>query len=212
MTNPTAVLDRKTRALLVVGRMVIRGLAATWRYSVKNGTLVENLRRNGRPIVFGLWHGQMLPLVWLHRNQGVAVVISAHRDGELIAQVCESLGFRTIRGSSSRGGERALLRAIRELKGGGEVAFTPDGPRGPSEVFAPGAAAAVMRGEATFVAVAMNVKRAWHLSSWDRFTIPKPFSRISVAYAVNPETVIDVRAQIAQLEHTMRLARERAGG
>ncbi len=82
-------------------------------------------------MVIVLWHGELLPILWAHRDQGIAVLISTHADGEIIARICESLGCRTVRGSSSRGGVRALLELVRELEQGHEVAITPDGPRGP---------------------------------------------------------------------------------
>ena len=90
------------------------------------------------PIHFFAVDGQLLPLIWHHRNQRVAILVSEHRDGEIIARVAQSIGYRLIRGSSTRGGERALLALARELKAGAEVAVTPDGPRGPREVMRPG--------------------------------------------------------------------------
>jgi lysophospholipid acyltransferase (LPLAT)-like uncharacterized protein len=165
-----------------VGREVIRSLAATWRIRVLNRERTDELRAAGTPIVFAFWHGQMLPLLWQHRNEGVAILISSHRDGEIIARIATSFGFRTIRGSTSRGGGRALLGLVRELEGGGEVAVTPDGPRGPARQFAPGALVAAQRAGCPIVPVAAHADRSWRLRSWDRFMIPKPFARITVAY------------------------------
>ena len=71
---------------------------------------VARLRaRRRQPVIFALWHGQLLPLLWHHRGEGVAVLISEHRDGEIIARIAEALGYRTVRGSTSRGAARALL-------------------------------------------------------------------------------------------------------
>ena len=124
----------------------------------------------------------MLPLLYQHRDEGVAILISSHRDGELIAQVAHRLGYRSVRGSSSRGAGRALLGMVRELERRREVAVTPDGPRGPAERFATGALVAAQRSGAYIVPVAATADRAWRLRSWDRFLIPKPFARVTVAY------------------------------
>jgi lysophospholipid acyltransferase (LPLAT)-like uncharacterized protein len=133
--------------------------------------------------VFALWHGELLPLLAQHRDQGVVVLISEHRDGEVIAQIAHALGFRTVRGSTSRGAARALLAITRSLQDGDEVAVTPDGPRGPRHTFAPGALVAANRADVPIVAIGVTATRAWRLKSWDAFMIPKPFSRITIVYS-----------------------------
>jgi lysophospholipid acyltransferase (LPLAT)-like uncharacterized protein len=154
--------------------------------------------------MFALWHGDMLPLLYLHRGEGVSVLISEHRDGEMIARVAESLGFRTVRGSTSRGAARALASMVRELKSGHDVAVTPDGPRGPAGSFAPGALIAAQRAGAPVIAVGVSARRAWRLSSWDRFLIPKPFARVSVAYSEPVQ--VDAPSARAATEQTSRFA------
>lgn len=165
-----------------LGLLALKVLARTWRVRVRNAQSFESLRREAKPFVFAFWHGTMLPLVWRHRDEGVSVLISLHKDGEIIARVCEALGLRTVRGSSTRGGGRALLGLVRELEAGYEVAVTPDGPKGPRGSFAPGALMAAQRAHVPVIAIAVHCDRAWHLRSWDRFMIPKPFARISVVY------------------------------
>lgn len=169
--------------MLLLGRGFLHALARTWRIRVVNGGHLLDLRRAGRPFIFALWHGQLLPLLWQHRGQGVLVLISEHRDGEMVAQAAESLGYGLIRGSTTRGGDRALISLVRELKAGHEVAITPDGPRGPAETFAPGALVAAQRSDSFILPVAAAADRAWRLRSWDRFVIPKPFARVTIAYA-----------------------------
>ena len=82
--------------------------------------------------MFLLWHEALLPLLWHHRRQAIAIVVSEARDGQYLADFAASLGYRTVRGSSTRGAARALLGAVRELQAGHAVAFTPDGPAGPA--------------------------------------------------------------------------------
>lgn len=161
----------------------MRLLASTWRMSTRGAEALEAVRAAGTPMVIVLWHGELLPILWQHRDQGISVLISTHADGEIIARICKSLGCRTVRGSSSRGGARALLELVRELEGGHEVAVTPDGPRGPRREFAPGAVVAAMRAGVPVIAFGATVDRAWRLRSWDRFVIPKPFAKVSIAYS-----------------------------
>ena len=176
--------ERRIRWLVRLGVPLVRVLGASWRIRLVNSaTSVEALRRERRPIVFALWHGDMLPLLYQHRDEGVSVLISEHRDGELIARVAESLGFRTVRGSTSRGASRALVGLARELAAGHDVAITPDGPRGPARSFAPGVLIAAQRANAPVIAVGVVAESAWRLRTWDRFKIPRPFSSVRIAYS-----------------------------
>jgi lysophospholipid acyltransferase (LPLAT)-like uncharacterized protein len=177
-----APVDARTRWLARAGAVLIGLLARSWRIRVVGREAVDALRAARRPVAFAFWHGQMLPLVWQHRDEGVAILVSSHRDGEIIARIIHAFGFRTVRGSSSRGAGRALLGLVRELQGGGEVAVTPDGPRGPARRFAPGALVAAQRAGAHVIPVSAHASRAWRLKSWDRFLIPKPFARVTFAY------------------------------
>ena len=175
---------RRLRWIVRLGVPLVRLLGLTWRIRlINNESGIDRLRRERRAIVFALWHGDMLPLLYHHRGQGVSVLISEHRDGELIARIAESLGFRTVRGSTTRGASRALIGLARELEAGHDVAITPDGPRGPARTFAPGALIAAQRASAPVVAVGVFARSAWRLRSWDRFSIPKPFTTVRIAYS-----------------------------
>jgi lysophospholipid acyltransferase (LPLAT)-like uncharacterized protein len=176
--------ERRVRWIVRLGVPLVRLLGATWRIRlVNNEASVDRLRREGRAIVFALWHGDMLPLLYHHRDEAVSVLISEHRDGELIARVAQALGFRTVRGSSTRGASRALVGLAREIEAGHDVAITPDGPRGPARSFAPGALIAAQRTAAPIIVVAAAARSAWRLRSWDRFMIPRPFTRVQIAYS-----------------------------
>jgi len=167
---------------------------------------VRNLRANELPFIFALWHGHLLPLLWHHRDEGVKVLISEHRDGELVARAAESLGYGLIRGSTTRGADRALISLVRELQAGHEVAITPDGPKGPPGKFAPGALIAAQRSGSFILPVAASASRSWRLKSWDKFMIPKPFARVTVAYgpptkilATNPRAAVDEAPRFERL-------------
>ena len=150
-----------------------------------------------------LWHGELLPLLWHHRKEGVAVVISEHRDGEIIAQIAERLGYTTVRGSSSRGGGRALIGLMRTVEAGRDGAVTPDGPRGPAHVFAPGAAIASQRTGVPLLPIRASASRAWRLKSWDQFLVPKPFATVRVTYG--PLTAVDAASPREAAEQAPRL-------
>jgi hypothetical protein len=180
--------ERRVRWSVRLGAMLIRALASTWRMRPHNDAPLHEARANDRRVIFALWHGELLPLLWQHRGENVAIVISEHRDGEIVAKIAESLGYATVRGSSSKGGSRALIGLMREIDAGRDGAITPDGPRGPARVFAPGAAVASQRTGAAIVPIRAAASSAWRLKSWDRFLIPKPFARVDVSYG--PPTVV----------------------
>lgn len=173
---------RRVRWAARAGSLLLRALASTWRLRVINAEPHRAVRASGQPVIYTFWHGTMLPLLWQHRKERVAILISEHGDGEIIARIAHSLGYHSVRGSTSRGGERAILGTVRELENGRDVAFTPDGPRGPRESFAPGALVVSQRTGAPLVLITVDAPRAWRLTSWDRFLIPKPFARVTIAY------------------------------
>jgi len=133
-----------------------------------------------------------------------------------VARAATSLGFGLIRGSTTRGAERALIEMGRELKAGHEVAITPDGPRGPARKFAPGALVAAQRADSFIVPTVAIADRAWYLRSWDRFMIPKPFARVTIAYG-RPTKVLASTPRAAaeeggRFEELMSDALRTAGG
>jgi lysophospholipid acyltransferase (LPLAT)-like uncharacterized protein len=160
----------------------MRLLAGSWRVGTVHEERWRPLYEARRPHVFLLWHEALLPLLWHHRRQAIAIVVSENRDGQYLADFARMLGYRTVRGSSSRGAARALLGAVRELRAGYAVAFTPDGPRGPRRELKPGVVAAAQRGGGVIVPIHARADRAWRLDSWDQFLIPKPGARVTVSY------------------------------
>lgn len=178
----TAAEERRIRRIVRFGAPLLRLLSMTWRFTVVGDAHWRRLRAEKRPWLLTLWHGHLLPLTWLHREVGMSVMISEHSDGEIIARICERWGYRTVRGSTTRGAGRALLNMIRDLEGGREFAITPDGPRGPAGVAQAGALLASQRSGAPIVPARVDCQSAWHLGGWDRFMIPKPFTRVTVTY------------------------------
>ncbi|HEY3133359.1 MAG TPA: lysophospholipid acyltransferase family protein [Gemmatimonadaceae bacterium] len=191
----------QSRAALLLGRGVLQLLGRTWRFRLVNAEAVGRLRAAKTGFIFSLWHGHLLPLLWFHRDQGVIVLISEHRDGEVVARAAASLGFGLIRGSTTRGADRALISIGRELQAGQEVAITPDGPRGPRHKFAPGTLVAAQRAGSYIVPTVVVADRAWHLNSWDRFMIPKPFARVTIAYGTPTKVMAQTPRAAAEEGH-----------
>lgn len=147
------------------------------------GTPIDD---RGSVIVF--WHGRLAMMSFIYakfwrRKDGsqkdAKVIISDHRDGDFIVHVIEYFGIGTIRGSSSKGGARAVVRALSELKSGTDVIITPDGPRGPRHSVAMGAAAIAIKAKAPIYALNYEASSFWQFSSWDAMILPKPFSKIT---------------------------------
>jgi lysophospholipid acyltransferase (LPLAT)-like uncharacterized protein len=156
-----------------------------------------------RPVIISLWHGQLLPMCWVLRRTHMSVMVSEHADGEIIARIIELWGYRTVRGSTSRGAGRALLGMIREVEAGRSFIITPDGPRGPAGKAQAGILLASQRGGAPVVPVLVQSDRAWYMNGWDRFMVPKPFARVRVTYGEPwTATATDEEAQ-AELERRM---------
>jgi len=196
--------DWRLRFGVPLGMILLRILASTWRFESR-GEAGWRRRRDARQgVLLAAWHGQQLPLVFYLRNLGISVLVSEHRDGEIIARVLHRLGYSTIRGSSTRGGARALAAMVRALRAGSVVTITPDGPRGPARTFAAGATVAAQRAGVPITTMFVTADRAWELNSWDRFMIPRPFARIVLHFSdptpVREGTPTDAAADATRFE------------
>lgn len=141
------------------------------------------------PFIVAFWHGELLFQPFLYRkirgSHPIAVMISEHFDGEIIARIIAFFGFETVRGSGRKNGVKALLAAIKKLESGYDIAITPDGPKGPRHSVADGIVAMAQKKSVPVVAFHIEASRYWRLKSWDGFIIPKPFSSITL-YAGEP--------------------------
>ena len=167
-----------------LGAVVLRGLGHTLRIRVKDDGPLVKFRRDRQPVIFIFWHSRILPLAYHHRSEGIVVLVSQHGDGEYVARTIERMGFGTARGSSTRGGVQGLRGLLRAARKGHDLAFTPDGPKGPVRKFKTGALVAAQLTGAPLVPIAVGGKGIWRLNSWDRLVIPKPFARITVKYGL----------------------------
>lgn len=135
------------------------------------------------PFIVAFWHGELLMQPFLYKKfrgqHKISVMISEHFDGEIIARIISFFGFSTVRGSSSKGGARVLIEAIKTLKDGEDIAITPDGPRGPRHSVADGIVALAQKTNSKIVLFNYQATDFWQLKSWDKFVVPKPFSKIT---------------------------------
>jgi lysophospholipid acyltransferase (LPLAT)-like uncharacterized protein len=134
------------------------------------------------PLIVAMWHGDLLmqPLNYkTFRPKGeIKVIVSEHSDGKTIKKVVQYLGVGALSGSSTRGGAKALIGAIKTLRQGIDVAITPDGPRGPIYSIADGIVILSQKTNTNIVALSSIPTKYWKFNSWDKFVVPKPFGRI----------------------------------
>lgn len=173
----------------IVGSIFIRLLFSTISVREIPNDYSRKLKRQGKCVIYALWHAHILIPVYASRNLGIKALISQHRDGEYIAQIVQWLGFDVARGSTTRGGAKALLSIIKKIKEEAvSLAITPDGPKGPRFVAQSGA---IILGQKTgfpIIPVSLGLTKYWELPSWDRFRIPKPFSKVILIYG-DPITI-----------------------
>lgn len=164
----------------------IRFVRATSRWQTLGAEHVENLWQTRQPAVIAFWHGRLLllPTAWRGSSMTMHMLISQHRDGELIARSTHSFGMGTVRGSSAnpkkagkeKGGQAALRALLHLLKAGHCVGFTPDGPRGPRMRAGPGVVATARLARVPILPIAYATRRRKLLRSWDRFHLALPFT------------------------------------
>lgn len=166
---------------LTFGPTLIRILASTWRTTVEGQEHVDAAHSRGGYFM-ALWHGRMLIPAVQHTRWGYSVLVSRSGDGDVSEALLGRLGYGIVRGSTGRGARAALREMLRLLRAGTPIAITPDGPRGPPHSISPGMAWMASATKHPVIPCGFVAANAWHLSSWDRFTIPKPFSRIAFVY------------------------------
>jgi len=181
------------------GYLAIRMIGPTLRVSITYEPGSEDEPKT-RPAIYCFWHRCVFAAAYLFRNTDIRVLTSRSYDGEYIARIIERLGFRAVRGSSSRGAVQSLRELQRELEDGAFVAFTIDGPRGPRYVAKPGPIHLARMTGAPIFSFYVAVEKAWILRTWDEFIVPKPFSRIH-CYVRSPLRVA------ADTNHEQALAR-----
>ena len=197
----------QARVIASVGYRLVAMLGATLRWRTDGLEHFDSLVRSGRQPVMAFWHGRILPATYYFRRRGIVVITSENFDGEWIAGIIERFGYGTARGSTSRGGRKALLQLTRDLAAGKPAGFTLDGPRGPARVAQPGAIWLAKATGHPVLPFHLEASRHWTLKSWDRTQIPKPFA--TVALAVGEPFTVPGDADDAAIEASRQLLEER---
>lgn len=194
-----------------VGYLAIAIIGRTLRFEVTTEQGIPGPEKMPPPgAIAPFWHRCVFAATYFFRNRGIAVMTSRSFDGEYIARIIESFGFKAVRGSSSRGAVRALLGMHTVVEQGTVAAFTIDGPRGPRYVAKPGPVLLARNTQQPIYAFYVAVQDAWILNSWDEFMIPKPFTRVHIRWSAPIRVPADVPNDALQGFHDqMQAALER---
>ena len=201
--------SKRLQAFLIstLGYRLISLLGSTLRWRTEGLEHVDGIVRGGRQPVMAFWHGRILSATYYFRRRGIVVITSENFDGEWIAGIIERFGYATARGSTSRGGRKALLQLRREMAAGKPAGFTIDGPRGPARVAQPGAVWLAKATGNPVLPFHLEASSHWTLHSWDRTQIPKPFA--TVALAVGEPFSVPADADATAIEQGRQLLEQR---
>jgi lysophospholipid acyltransferase (LPLAT)-like uncharacterized protein len=175
----------RARWLIALGVYLLKAWARTLRYEVDDRAAVvgQSIKEN---YIGALWHNRLLLIGFVLKKfvpqRRNTLLVSASRDGELLAEAMHRLGFDAVRGSSSRLGASAILQLASVLASGSDVGITPDGPRGPVYELGPGIIFLAQKTGVGVVPVQMEYSSCWRLKTWDRFILPRPFSKVRVLF------------------------------
>ncbi len=179
--------SRKQRFLIRTGGwvfyMLVRLIGATLRYELEGVDPMANKDGDGKPPILCFWHDRIVASTYFFRDRGIVVMSSISFDAEYTARCIQRLGFGVIKGSSTRGGTRALVEMIRLMKSGIPSGFTIDGPRGPRYIAKPGPTLLAKRTGCPIIPFIIESSSFRSLGSWDKLQIPRPFSKAKVFFA-----------------------------
>ena len=209
-------LSLKVRIIGWLAAMLIRLFCLTYRWDVVDHAGVKTGLPD-RSLIWAFWHNSVFALPGAYEryfsSRTGAVLTSASKDGALIASVMKSYGIASVRGSSSRRGASALLGLTDWIKRGHDVVITPDGPRGPRYRLAPGMIKLAQVTGAGIVLIRVESSSFWQFNSWDRFKVPKPFSKLRVIFeaiqTIEPELEDEAfEAERARIESVLNANNE----
>ncbi|MBM3265545.1 MAG: lysophospholipid acyltransferase family protein [candidate division Zixibacteria bacterium] len=193
----------------MAGAGLVTALGHTLSVRFLHPEYVEQARTHAGRVIYAFWHEGLLVATYVFRHRGIRVLVSQHRDGEYISQTIERMGYTTVRGSTTRGGTAALF-GMAAAGRTADLGITVDGPRGPRHQAQPGVCHIARRSGLPILPFAVACSRQKRLSSWDRFIVPLPFARVTIAFGepilVPPkcrgESVEALRLELEQRLHT----------
>jgi lysophospholipid acyltransferase (LPLAT)-like uncharacterized protein len=201
---------RSGAAISWLAALLIRGIRATVRLHFHGDGVLRRRELEDERFVLAFWHRHLLLMPYVYRGRRISVLASRSRDGELVARTVARFGIDASRGSSSRSGAAGLRDLLRKARAGYDLAFTPDGPRGPAGVVQPGVIAAAAATGWPVIPVALAASRCRRLASWDRFVVPLPGARVH--FVCGPELSVGrgEETETAAAELARRLDRAEA--
>lgn len=188
----------KAAAIAAIGAPLIEALGGTYHWREEGRDVLDAVADSGRQPIFAFWHGRILAATLYFRDRGIVVITSENFDGEWIARIIRRFGYGTARGSTSRGGVKALVQLRRDMRDGRPAAFTVDGPRGPAGVAQAGAVWLASATGNPIVPFHVEASSHWTAKSWDRHQVPKPGA--TVAMAIGAPIDVPPRADDAVIE------------
>ncbi len=199
--------DRKSALLGTLAGWTMKLLAATLRFEIRDLAGIGNKNAPMPPVIYVLWHNRFfcVPPAWnriCYGHRKTVALTSASHDGDMVARAMAVFGLGSVRGSSSRRGVAALVGLKRALQEGLDICVTPDGPRGPRYQLQPGIIKLAESTGAPIIPIHVRFSSAWRLKTWDRFVIPKPFSRVQVTFA---EPITLTRGMDAEIFENQRI-------
>ncbi len=168
-------------AIAAIGMPLVEALGATYHWTYAGTPSFDAVIESGRQPILALWHGRILAATLFFRDRSIVAMTSENFDGEWVARLMSHFGYRAARGSTSRGGARALVQLKREMADGFPAAFTVDGPRGPARRVQPGAVWLASATGNPIVPFHIEASRFWTVKSWDAHQVPRPGSDVAVA-------------------------------
>ncbi len=165
-----------------IGSLAVRFLAITWRIEVRNPEYLQQARALSKRGVVSFLHGRLIPIAYALGSWGITVLASEHQDGDIMGRLAAWLGWRQVKGSSTRRGAAGFRELAAVLRSGRHAGLTVDGPRGPRGRVQQGATELSRMTGAVVIPVTSASRPRWVFSSWDRFQIPRMFARVMIAY------------------------------
>jgi len=209
----------KQDLLRSIGNFIIYRLAIivcrTLKIRIQYGETINKFYSENKNFVLAFWHGTMLVPWYVHRNKNFAAIVSKSKDGKLLERVLTPMNYTIVRGSSHTGGSVALGILVDYAKNEKSIAITPDGPKGPPRKLKAGAVITAKRSKIPLVLLGVGYKNKIELNSWDKFQVPKLFSKVNLIYSdpvyIDKELSYDETSKvILECEHKLNSLQKEA--
>lgn len=192
----------KYRIISFLLKLIILFVSKTVRLKIYNREILDKIKKEDKQIIFAFYHQELflfIHYIYYYKYNGVAILTSPSRDGDIAESVLKRFNFDVVRGSSRRDGLRGMIELIQILKNGSDVAFAIDGPTGPPRIAKPGILLISQRADAMIVPISSWAIPNFKLSTWDRTLIPMPFSKACIVFGepLEPENFKEDDIRIA---------------